>query len=280
MISQFIFNKFTVFKKINKKLILFKSNIDFLQLISINKFHSKKKILQIFKKNNQSFSIFNEEKNAIFLKKEKTFKKFLVNYFSWFEKKFYWLIIDEKYVIKHSDSDDLKAAKLLKLSFLWIMTAIFLLNKIWNFYDYAYLMYNVDWNLNLLSEFLTLLMLKKFKNAKHYYEILELFNSVNIRWLVINNHINASIMMIAIFILFWNCMIRRIQNIIINEKKIDKLMSKKHFNTVIFIFNKIKQFEYCCFHQKHTATFLKQSNFTKHDDTENDMNAHRMKIFF
>ena len=171
-------------------------------------------------------NIFNEEKNAIFFKKEKTFKKFLVNYFSWFEKKFYWLIIDEKYVIKHSDSDVLKAAKLLKLSFLWIITAIFLLNKIWNFYDYAYLMYNVDWNLNLLSEFLTLLMLKKFKNAKHYYEILELFNSVNIRWLVINNHMNASITVIAILILLWNCMIRRIWNIIINKKKLTNSCQK------------------------------------------------------
>ena len=83
-------------------------------------------------------------------------------------------------------------------------------------------------------------MLKKFENAKHYHKILELFNSINIRQLVINNYMNASVIVIMIFILFQNCMIRRIQNIIINEKKINEFMSKKHLNTVIFIFNKAK----------------------------------------
>ena len=55
-------------------------------------------------------------------------------------------------------------------------------------------------------------------------------------------------------------------------------MSKKYFNTVIFIFNKIKQLKYCYFYQKHTTTFLKQSNLTKYDDIKNNMNVYKMKI--
>ena len=91
------------------------------------------------------------------------------------------------------------------------MMIIFFLNKIWNFYNYVHLMYNVDWNLNLSSKFSALLMLKKFENAKHYHKILEFIYftfkfdiQISDFWIAFNKSIFVCISSAVVIIWFLN----------------------------------------------------------------------------
>ena len=60
------------------------------------------------------------------------------------------------------------------------MSATLLLNKTRDFYDYAQLIYNMNWGLDLSKEFREFIIIEKFKKAHSENKFLKLFNSLYI----------------------------------------------------------------------------------------------------
>lgn len=136
-----------------------------------------------------------------------SFETYIFCFMFKFSEKIYCLMIDEDHAIHNSDSDIFCAIKLLKLNFLWIVLVTSLLNKTRDFYRYSHLFYNENWFLTLEKEFNDLDIIEKFSNASIIHKRLELFNSVHICQLVIQDHISSLEVTITILMLLQLCMI-------------------------------------------------------------------------
>ncbi len=166
------------------------------------------------------------------------FKTYVLCFIFKFPEKIYCLMIDKDHAICNSNLNIFCVIKLLKLNFLWIISAIFLLNKTRDFYRYSHFFYNENWFLTLEKEFNDLDIIKKFSNAFIIHKKLELFNSIHIHWLVIQNHIPSLEAAITISMLLWLCMIWRTINDEINNVSIHNKISSCHINVIVLTFNK------------------------------------------
>ena len=107
------------------------------------------------------------------------------------------------------------------------------------------------------DEFVRLSIIKKFEQMKTNNEILKLFNLLHIGYLITKKHIDAALATLTILILLWCCMIRQTDHTKIHERKISESIFWKHINSVVMIFNCMKQLEYCEIHFKNTKISLK-----------------------
>ena len=119
MMSHYILNKYTVTCHIDEKSLLSQNNSPAEDLPSSD-LQADWKVIRTSKKNSVSHSVERdsvEGEDEVLVEQSRSYDMFLVNFFYCFLYRFYRLVIDEDSVLRHSESEILRALKLLKSEF-------------------------------------------------------------------------------------------------------------------------------------------------------------------